>query len=198
MKNTEQLSPAAKRIRTMSRIAIGAHVILCLMFKLLNRAEEDGDAEVLAVLGVVWIGIALVSLALGLGLLFMMWRQVPKEEARTTPARAALLLLVPFFNLYWFFVAFGGLAEDLNKTLQKKGAGHEVSVSGVRGICAIYIVFICMMVYAIFGGTVPTLIDAVITWGWVIGRWTLIEILSGGAIRLANAESDGFANTEAA
>jgi len=42
------------------------------------------------------------------------WKAVPKEIARTTPGKAVGFLFVPFFNFYWAFVSYQGLAEDLN------------------------------------------------------------------------------------
>jgi len=42
------------------------------------------------------------------------WQRVPSSDARVSPAAAVGLLFVPFFNYYWYFVSYLGLAEDLN------------------------------------------------------------------------------------
>ncbi len=41
----------------------------------------------------------------------------PGGFARTTPGAAVGMLFIPFFNLYWIFQAFLGLAKDWNKTM---------------------------------------------------------------------------------
>lgn len=40
----------------------------------------------------------------------------PGHLARTTPGKAIGFLFIPFFNIYWLFQAFKGLATDWNKT----------------------------------------------------------------------------------
>ncbi len=47
--------------------------------------------------------------------LHRIWLTLQYARPRTTPGNAVGLLLVPFFNLYWTFVAFYGLAQDWNR-----------------------------------------------------------------------------------
>lgn len=48
-------------------------------------------------------------------LLFKFWQVVQDRFARTTPAKAIGFLFVPFFNIYWTFVAIFGLSKELNR-----------------------------------------------------------------------------------
>ena len=48
-------------------------------------------------------------------LLFKFWQVVQDRFARTTPAKAIGFLFIPFFNIYWNFVAIFGLSKELNR-----------------------------------------------------------------------------------
>lgn len=50
----------------------------------------------------------------GCVLLFRAWNQIQDGYQRTSPTAAVGFYFVPFFNLYWTFVAEYGLARDLN------------------------------------------------------------------------------------
>ena len=45
-------------------------------------------------------------------ILFRAWKVIQAGGARTTPGKAAGLLLIPIFNFYWIFVAYYGWAID--------------------------------------------------------------------------------------
>ena len=59
-------------------------------------------------------------------LIYRLWEVIPAEIARTTPGKAVGLSFIPFFGLYWIFVAYKGLSEDMNKTLQWRGIPYQV------------------------------------------------------------------------
>lgn len=46
--------------------------------------------------------------------LYRCWHLIQDGHARTTPGKAVGFIFVPFFNIYWVFVAIYGLAMDLN------------------------------------------------------------------------------------
>jgi hypothetical protein len=48
-------------------------------------------------------------------LLYKFWATLPVGWRRTTPGRGVGFCFIPFFNLYWFYVAFHGLIIDLNR-----------------------------------------------------------------------------------
>jgi hypothetical protein len=49
------------------------------------------------------------------------WNQIQDGYARATPREAVGLLFVPFFNLYWNFVSYRGLIQDMNQYAQRYG-----------------------------------------------------------------------------
>jgi hypothetical protein len=67
-------------------------------------------------------GLSLVaSVAIFAVFLYKVWDVVQDGRARATPERAVGFLFIPFFNLYWVFVAIHGLALDLDRALRRQG-----------------------------------------------------------------------------
>ena len=91
-----------------------------------NEAQAGGEVST-ALLG--GMGIATLLIVVGALLntisvipmymyLYRAWLCLqPGGFARTTPGVAIGYLFIPFFNLYWIFQAFLGLAKDWNKTV---------------------------------------------------------------------------------
>ena len=52
-------------------------------------------------------------------LLYRFWQIEQDGYAATTPGRAVGFLFIPFFNIYWFFRAFLGLAIDQNRYIAR-------------------------------------------------------------------------------
>ena len=48
-------------------------------------------------------------------LMYQLWSTVQDGRAETTPGNAVGFMFIPCFYLYWQFVAFWGLAKDLNR-----------------------------------------------------------------------------------
>jgi hypothetical protein len=48
-----------------------------------------------------------------------MWLAIQDEYVRTNPSRAAWLLIIPFLNLYWYFVVYPGFVENYNRYLKR-------------------------------------------------------------------------------
>ena len=46
-------------------------------------------------------------------LLYRFWTLIQDGKARTTPVKAVWFFFIPFFNFYWWYVAYVGLAEDI-------------------------------------------------------------------------------------
>ena len=75
----------------------------------------------------------IVSLVCGCCILHKLWCLIPTHEAKTTPGKAVGFLFIPFFNLYWNFIAIYGLAQALNsqirqRTIRNKGVGEGLSL----------------------------------------------------------------------
>jgi hypothetical protein len=85
-------------------------------------ADYKQSLEVIAALAGIAGGVALLAgLVLSCVLLYKAWNQIQDGQARTSAGMAAGLLLVPFFNLYWVFVAVYGLAWDMHRYVVRRG-----------------------------------------------------------------------------
>ena len=60
--------------------------------------------------------------------LYRAWRLLQPGNVRTTPGKAIGFMFIPFFNVYWVFVLFVGLANDWNRVM----AAHPNLQQGPR------------------------------------------------------------------
>ena len=65
------------------------------------------------------------GLIMGYILIYRAWEAIQDGHARTTPGKAVGFLFIPFFNLYWVFVAWYGFAQDYNSYIER----HAVTAS---------------------------------------------------------------------
>ncbi|NNC87645.1 MAG: DUF4339 domain-containing protein [Akkermansiaceae bacterium] len=91
------------------------------------------------------IGLILLVMAVVMPLTFLhrAWKLLQWGAPRTTPGKAVGLLFVPFFNLYWLFVAYYGLAKDWNRTMESfpdLQPGPRISEGTALGAC------ICLLI----------------------------------------------------
>jgi hypothetical protein len=88
-----------------------------------TSSRSDPPVALIAtiVIGVlVVLGLLLANVIAYYMLLYKAWNMIQDGRPRTTPGLAIGLMFVPFFNLYWQFVAIRGLAEDLNFYAQRR------------------------------------------------------------------------------
>jgi hypothetical protein len=77
-----------------------------------------------------WFAVAacvLVGAVAPIVLLHRAWACIDDGNARTSPARAVGLLLVPVFNIYWLFHVVPGYATDFNRFIER----HQVEARRV-------------------------------------------------------------------
>ena len=87
------------------------------------------------------------------------WSLIPTDLAKTTPSKAVGFLFIPFFNLYWNFVAYYGLAQAINiETRRKKISDKKVN----EGLCIAYCILICCTIIPYVG--VLASIAAIVIW----------------------------------
>lgn len=72
--------------------------------------------------------------------LYKAWNQIMDGYQRTSAGRAVGLCFVPFFNLYWVFVAFYGLTKDLNAYMRRYGIEGAPASEGLMLAWCILIV----------------------------------------------------------
>ena len=73
------------------------------------------------------IAVLIAGMIFAFMLLYQLWQLIPEDIARTTPGKAVGFCFIPFFNLYWVFVAYKGLGADMNQTLQQRGIPYTVN-----------------------------------------------------------------------
>jgi uncharacterized membrane protein len=66
------------------------------------------------------IAVGIYGSVIGCILLYKAWKAIQDGQPRTTPGKAVGFLFIPFFNLYWIFMAYWGFAQDFNKYLNLK------------------------------------------------------------------------------
>ncbi|ERN41284.1 hypothetical protein KR51_00021740 [Rubidibacter lacunae KORDI 51-2] len=102
---------------TIYWICLAAGIPLCILF--------------IGVFGVItaWV--------LSLVMLHEFWKTIQDGgRARTTPGKAVGFLFIPFFNFYWKFVAFWGLAKDMNQYIKSRGIrGQRIEEELVLALC---------------------------------------------------------------
>lgn len=70
-------------------------------------------------------------------LLYRLWNLLPEPYRRTSPDKAVGFTFIPYFNLYWVFIAYVGLTDDLNRYCQK----HAIEIKPVgHGLAIVYCV----------------------------------------------------------
>ena len=82
--------------------------------------ERDANLTFLSLDFAVWIYLTIVTMVLW----YKAWRSIQDDYTSLTPVRAIVFLLIPIFNLYWIFRAFGGFPKDYNAYIKR----HNLSV----------------------------------------------------------------------
>ena len=83
-----------------------------------ERAMQ-GWAMGMGVFALLLIVIAVLMTVFAMILLYRYWVVMQPYSKRTTPGKAVGFLFIPFFNLYWMFVAYHGLAKDIDTYLDQ-------------------------------------------------------------------------------
>lgn len=71
--------------------------------------------------------------------MYRLWEEIPTEFARTTPWKASRFSLIPFFNWYWWFVAFVGLYKDMNKATESYSLGTRFDTTWIMAACIFWV-----------------------------------------------------------
>jgi hypothetical protein len=60
-------------------------------------------------------------------LIYKAWAAIQDGCARTSPGAAVGFMFIPFFNIYWLFVAIGGWGKEFNAFAERQGIPHRAS-----------------------------------------------------------------------
>lgn len=86
------------------------------------RGHRNPTFEILLILsGMTALMFAVASVAVYVTLLYQMWKVVQDGVTPLSPGAAVGLLFIPFFNLFWIFIALRGLAYECNMVIQRHG-----------------------------------------------------------------------------
>ena len=93
-------------------LLLSTPVILVLALAL-SKSASALAAILLIVAYLPALGASIMSLVY----LYRAWNLLQPGGARVTPGKAVGFLFIPFFQLYWVFVAFGGLPAEWNRVM---------------------------------------------------------------------------------
>ena len=108
---------------------LGAYTLFILSFFVSNQ-EQLFAALILASGLVAMIGFVYSLISLG-----RCWAILQGTTARTTVNKAISFLFIPFFNLYWMFIAYAGLANDANKYADQQKLTRRISYGLAITVC---------------------------------------------------------------
>jgi hypothetical protein len=153
-------------------------------------AQDGRNADSLLTLGMgltmIVTPIYIVGAVFGYMLLYQLWKRIPLDIARTTPGKAVIFMLIPIVNLYWVFVAYKGLGEDMNKTLQRHGNQHQVNESLGLPLCILAIIAnIPFGLYPFIGSYIAVLVGLA---SFIVGVFFLKSIKDGAIALLEQGE----------
>jgi hypothetical protein len=127
-------------------VNIGTTVVAAVIQSNSSGSDTAAFASMLPLLSLV--PIMLVPIA-GLVWLYKSWACIPPEMRYTdggkwvTPGAAVGFLFVPFYNLYWVFVANMGLCEAINRSLITRGGAPRAPKGLAIACCIVNIVPYC-------------------------------------------------------
>jgi len=101
-------------------ICLGLMVAFIILGATTASSSGSSDAGVMSMLvGVGMYGLCLICMLLSTIFFYMnlyrAWSCLGAGAPRTTPGKAIGMLFVPFYNIYWMFVAIAGLPKDWNR-----------------------------------------------------------------------------------
>lgn len=126
-------------------ITLGVGLLLCAI---------GGFVPLVLIAGV---PVIIASTVLSSILLYHLWSLIQDGTARTTPGKAVGFCFIPIFGFYWYFVAYYGLAKDMNFYVVQRGIpakpmNEQLVLVGVILLVASLIPFIGIL--ASLGGSV--------------------------------------------
>jgi len=112
-------------------IAIAFIPLSLSLMMILPSALVPGGWELL-----MWPVAYIVSIIFHYLIIYKLWTLIPTDRAKTTPGKAVGFSFIPFFNFYWIFIAYHGLAQAINIELkQNQIAGNNVNETLTLTVC---------------------------------------------------------------
>lgn len=117
-----------------------------------------GSVLTITIIGaILGMPILIAAAVLGYMQLYKHWNQIQDGHQKTTPGKAVGFMFIPFFNFYWQFVAFLGLAQNINAYGDRHGISFPRVNEGlamtmcILVVCCIipYLGFLVMLAVAV-------------------------------------------------
>ncbi|MCL2710959.1 MAG: DUF4339 domain-containing protein [Planctomycetaceae bacterium] len=129
-------------------------------------------------------------------LTYKLWKMIPQDIARTSPGKAVGFCFIPFFNLYWVFIAIMGLATDMNRTLQQRGIQRQVTVGLGLTYSILFVVYCSPLLILVWLLSLIPFVGTLLTAGSYAVFVLFFNSAKNGAI--AMLEQEGGANNTSA
>ncbi len=107
----------------------------------MDVAELTGGPIASGVIALLSFPVAIVTLVFTSILHYSCWKALPERYRSTSPGKAVGFLFIPFYNFYWVFISFPGLAKGYVKF--KKDAGIE-EIRDQTGLAITYAILIIL------------------------------------------------------
>jgi hypothetical protein len=138
-------------------------VFMAVMFTMViktvaqNAGSKPTEADVqqamqgfligMGVFGLVLFVIVVLMMVFAMILLYRYWAVMQPYTKRTTPGKAVGFLFIPFFNLYWMFVAYHGLSKDIDAYLDRHRGSQAPRPSTGLVLATVILMLVTMVPY---------------------------------------------------
>jgi len=142
----------SKPFYVLSFVIVWALPSLACVTAVADEIMRRIDLSTLVEILVIASGIGMLyHLVLLVHFLHRIWEAVQDAPARTTPSKAVLFLLVPFFNFYWLFQVIWGWARDCNRLIARKGlSGPQMPESLALAVAILWLASMLVIPAPIF------------------------------------------------
>jgi hypothetical protein len=141
---------------------------------------------------IIFFIVYLLFFIFGMISLYRSWKTLLPHEASTTPGKAVGFLFIPFFNLYWIFVAFYSFAADINKKSRMQGRMAPVNEGVILFDCILYLLLLIVScVLSCIGEEITTNIANVLSLVNFLLLGACILYTAKAAVRFYNSQSLG-------
>jgi ABC-type Mn2+/Zn2+ transport system permease subunit len=121
--------------------AILHHVSLALGAIFLAASFIDGPRDLWRVFAFLF---AIPAAVFGTLILYRGWSAVQDGSAQTSPGKAVGFCFIPFFNLYWNFVAYVGLMKEFNRLAEARGRQDQKVNEGIAMTICVLSATLCL------------------------------------------------------
>ncbi len=133
-------------------------LIVFVAIKMIQESGGSNDPETIAasmasfyiVLGFgtfFMFAVAITLMVFAMILLYRYWKVMQPYSKRTTPGKAVGFMFIPLFNIYWMFVAYHGLSQDIDRYLAKHPDSNASSPNTSLVLATLIVMLASMIPY---------------------------------------------------